>query len=983
MKKRLICLLLGLLMILASFAGCSEKTEEEAAENITNEASENAITLTMWVVTDGGIHKNVADAVEAAINSITKSKFKTQLDVEFLTEDVYRERLETTIAAYQAARENGTVSADTTEEVVSDVYVTNEDGLVQIQYPEKLANQVDIIYLSGEDMYIDFINRGWLADLDNELSTSSKKIKEYVSETLLSAAKYNGKTYAIPNNNIIGEYTYMMIDKELADKYAFNAFLNAEYIDGFFNSYLYTYLDLIKDYETNGDKVVPIEGTYEDCLSLLAHYWNIDPDSYKLLTDFSVFGTYYTDKEALSRGEAILGYESLFENEQFVEAYLKLNKMKLDGYFMEDASGKQPAVKFVKGDSTVLDRYKDDYYSVVVEYPTAAADDIYGNMFGVFKYTKSVRRSMEIITYLNTNTAFRNLLQYGVLNVNYRLSTDAAGNTFVERLPVKILGSLSGDCYYTMDLYKTGNAFVAYPEPGMSPDIWDKGKEQNRGSLVNPLLGFDLPSYSLSLVKDEESTIDSKLGYSLSYLSGFSKDSLSQNATLAAWLADADAKIAEGQRGVYIYKTAETVGQNTTYTYYIYNNDLTLNTSFSVGEHRVTNTTTVEDKTSTTQTALDFTFAFDDARGAGDGYGLAVVTLKTKRNNSFTFHVEVNGEETAYTLTEAEKAPVINLYDTDRYSVEIYNNLSKATLLKNETLMAWIKECIATAKSADNKNKADQTFSLTYTDPTTGKTVVVMYREAMKEGTSAQVVPYFTAGEDSSALELRFQYLVNSDYVLDKKEDASYLLTYVVVTPKNGATVQVSATATAAVYATTEISTDANEEGTSTDKTMTRVYEAAEKVTVSNTDSSVDPDFEMIGNMDTELIKFMHELDRQLVAMLNACTDYDELVLLVGDISKLLVTGDVTYDITQFAVLGDWIKDPNGLIKGNLTQLRRYLAEATSYEPVKNTDEAGEEYDWTSPDALLHEGASEPYIYFDSPYAIYYKWMTEFGYLPQ
>ena len=43
-----------------------------------------------------------------------------------------------------------------------------------------------------------------------------------------------------------------------------------------------------------------------------------------------------------------------------------------------------------------------------------------------------------------------------------------------------------------MDINKTGNVFLAYPEEGMTPDAWDYGKLQNKDALVNLLVGFSI-----------------------------------------------------------------------------------------------------------------------------------------------------------------------------------------------------------------------------------------------------------------------------------------------------------------------------------------------------------------------------------------------------------------------------------------------------------------------------------------------------------
>lgn len=91
---------------------------------------------------------------------------------------------------------------------------------------------------------------------------------------------------------------------------------------------------------------------------------------------------------------------------------------------------------------------------------------------------------MEVITYLNTNIELRNLIQYGVENVNYELDLETGA-----------LRRLNRD--YMMDLYKTGNVYMAYPEEGMPLDIWELSKKQNLVSGEygdNPFGGFAIPA---------------------------------------------------------------------------------------------------------------------------------------------------------------------------------------------------------------------------------------------------------------------------------------------------------------------------------------------------------------------------------------------------------------------------------------------------------------------------------------------------------
>ena len=496
MKKRLLSLVLCLVMVLSCctllMTGCAQ--EEEVEEEV-----ELATTLVMWCVTEEGTDDEQAQAVARAMSEKTRSEFKTKLIVKYFTLDEYYEQLEAAmaqlaldkIAEEEAAKkkkeeekankgnkdktqteEQPEVAPEQPEDDAEIQY--DEDGnpiIDKTVYPEVKDYQVDILYLSGYDKYTEYIANKWLSELNAQLSGDAKALNSYIPAALLNAVRDNGKTYAIPNNNVVGEYTYMLIDKVLFDKYYYAA--EVPNVHGV--SDLAPFLEDIATYEPD---VVPINGDVNYCMSLLAHYWDVDPATFKVTGDFSVLGYAYEADDKINRGDIALKFDSLLTVPTYTDALKNLMSFRFKDYFRTPAEGQKSAVSFVKGDAAKATEYEDDYYVVVVDYPRASDEDIYANMLAVSAFTSNLKKSMQVVTYLNTNEEFRNLFQYGIENVNYTLGNDGT----VSMLPSNA---------YNMDLAKTGNEFMAYVPKGTNLKVWEYAKQQNREALVNPLLGFD------------------------------------------------------------------------------------------------------------------------------------------------------------------------------------------------------------------------------------------------------------------------------------------------------------------------------------------------------------------------------------------------------------------------------------------------------------------------------------------------------------
>lgn len=431
---------------------------------------------------------------------------------------------------------------ETSGSSTEDETVINEDyGIPEIKYPEADEDQVDIIYLAGYDRYISFVDNEWLAPLDEQLAGVASKLTSYISSTLLDGVKKDNTTYAIPNNVEIGKYTYMLLDKELVDEYPIMYKNVTSIVD------CKSFIDDMLEYEPD---VLPIASTYDECMQMLVWHWNIDYTSelitpvdengdpildlvldkdgnpkldkdgnyvyeakkyrkydYQYLTEnkFNMIGVVYSSAKDAGRGKMNMSFNNLLADNDYLNILMTLKYYEYNNCYGELKEGQKAAISFMEGSYAVKSEadanygvYTDEngrqYYPIIVKYPQAEEKDLYGSMFAVSAYSDYVTESMQVLTELNTSSTLKNILQYGVEGVHYELQTENP-----EISPVKRVEG----CQYIMDINKTGNCFLAYPEEGNVIDYWDNVKNQNNDSLVDPLLGFDINKRLEALTFDE------------------------------------------------------------------------------------------------------------------------------------------------------------------------------------------------------------------------------------------------------------------------------------------------------------------------------------------------------------------------------------------------------------------------------------------------------------------------------------------------
>ena len=537
MTKRLISLMLAVLMLAFALVSCGQKGD--AIDNAVEEASRYTSTVNLWVITESklvqkasellrqgkdpdkypedvakqndeqkafiatlepGLEKawRQVDDIVDQINVLTKKRFKTQVNVRYFTEDEYYTKLEGAFADMAAAKLAAEqAGAPLFPEVTSEETVKDEYGVPELKYPVAMDAQADIVFVGGAQNYFKYANNGWIAEIkEDDISNSASQLNYHLTSALIAAPKHNGKIYAIPNNNPLGEYTYLAVNTALMEEY----YVSADAMSGsLYSAETKQFLDYVYNRE-GGEKIYPIYSESGKVDFEMLHYWSFDGNNVQSPSTFSLFGGFYTAETSPANS---LAYRNVLTQGLYTQALsAKVYYENTEGYITRDANAKY-AVRVVKGGIADKAELESKGYTVLtVSAPRIMDEDVFGSMFAVGAVTRDKNRDLEIIAMLNTESEIRNLLQYGIADVNYTLRTvkDEAGNE------IGVYADMLADNMYEMDVAKTGNMFVAYPNAAETDlangkygvDAWDNAKKQNLDAVLYPTLGLNFnPNYKV------------------------------------------------------------------------------------------------------------------------------------------------------------------------------------------------------------------------------------------------------------------------------------------------------------------------------------------------------------------------------------------------------------------------------------------------------------------------------------------------------
>ena len=507
MKLKLSCLLLSALMIMFCFASCAEKDKADVMNKIGQEASEGAVTLSMYLMSEAPVSDEQELAMETAVNAITEKEFKVHLDLKYFTADEYYNVLEADLKKMTEFYSGEGIG----KKEENPVY-TDENGLPVTYYPPIEEFDVDIFYFGGYDKYVKYSEAGYLKDISTEVDGSAKALKAVINTNLLNQVKaLNGKYDMIPTNRAIGEYTYLLLNKKVLQETQYAASDITSLVDEDCQDLLSLVDDIF------GDEYVPLK-SYTNELDLIdVEYFGVDANG-MMTDDFSLIAGTYDNSWAYGAAGSYPEMSHLLNTKDCgrlsAQEQIKVLKgYEFNGYLGDEADADKPfAVGYIKGGAEVVEKYGDDYEIVPVQMPKLETADVYEHVMAISEKTNSVKQSAEIITHLNTNEEFRNLILYGIEKENY-IWVDAIGedgNPVIDEdgNVYKVVSRITDDPekLYVMDKNKTGNVIYAYPAVGENPLASDNALAQNQDLQLDYTLGFNLYNASFAKLGDLDLT---------------------------------------------------------------------------------------------------------------------------------------------------------------------------------------------------------------------------------------------------------------------------------------------------------------------------------------------------------------------------------------------------------------------------------------------------------------------------------------------
>lgn len=504
MRIRIVCLLLVLVLALPLvLASCNSAT---ALEDVA------AQVYTLYCITGATTTPEAITRVEYEINRTLFYRINSIVKLVMVTADEYRELIDSKMEEIQAYLDSPVeeTSAEGSEGNASDVSSATSSSGSSSGKKKTLVNtaklsdhakenkhtamsgdailedleagieielecpRLDLFLVTDYETYLDLAESGDLAPLDTVLSNEAKAIKSYVHSSFFNAAKVGNKTYGVPCNTIIGEYTYIVFNKDVLDA------------SGVAQETLYSledltdYLAIVKE---QNPEVVPLANA-------------VTPSAFSYMFEDG-FAAYVNESKVVL---------NTYKDSRVNEYLTMLTRYSSLGYF-ENNAGKTGededvpfAVKFISGTKEQMEalakenNYVYNRYSVPIATSENSIDSIF--CLSTLCPTSWQTKAMEILTELYTDEDLQNTFLYGIENENYRLEGNQAEGYQVTRI----------NHDYMMDPAHTGNCFIAYTDldAGDSLTKWTDARDQNVEAVESKTIGFTFEAEEFTFSKLNE-----------------------------------------------------------------------------------------------------------------------------------------------------------------------------------------------------------------------------------------------------------------------------------------------------------------------------------------------------------------------------------------------------------------------------------------------------------------------------------------------
>jgi hypothetical protein len=335
----------------------------------------------------------------------------------------------------------------------------------------------------------------------------------------------------------------------------------------------------------------------------------------------------------------------------------------------------------------------------------------------------------------------------------------------------------------------------------------------------------------------------------------------------------------------------------------------------------------------------------------GSGYDLTIISIYGKKNScKLNWNATVNGAAAATSVKYQNSLVYFDFQNTEKYSVVFTPVLTKSMVYANDILWKFVKS---------NQNATGAKPFIATSERTFGA-----------EGAEKKVYTYLfylptIANPYSATMDVAGDATsvnVHTNYVTDTSkelaEDAAKYAMYLV---------------TVTADSDVEVSFSLTMNGTENPETSPYTFEE-------------DPMFSIAGTLDTELVRYLYNFNKDITEILNAVTDLETFKLIVGDL-KTLLTPQTKHPFNMDLINGllaslksneikNYVKNEIGT--GNLEDFAWMIYCATNSAEVTRKEE---DVDGKLVDIEKNGETGEEYTYYSSPYMLYYAWLRENGYV--